>query len=46
MSDIHLNDTKKIHEQIKKYMKFEDGSDNVGDYDMTQLEGSLFDMVI
>jgi hypothetical protein len=43
MSDIHLNDTKKIHEQIKKFMKLEDGSDNV---DISQLEGSLFDMVI
>lgn len=43
MSDIHLNDTKKIHEEIKKFMKLEDGADNV---DISQLEGSLFDMVI
>ena len=44
MSDIHLNDTKKIHEEIKKFM--EGGEDGAGSVNCEQLEGSLFDMVI
>ena len=44
MSDLHLNDTKKIHEEIKKFMeKADDGSGNI---DIAQMEGSLFDMLI
>lgn len=33
MSDLHLNDTKKIHEEIKKFM--ERGEDGTGNVDIT-----------